>query len=222
MARLGIIPRKNLLTPYRIKSYALEFGNVLECMYNPVSSKLPYHDQSPMIFYLGGNTKYMLGLNIHFIPLKYRRELLDIILQIRIKIGASMTDVQEITEKQPNIANVNIDSVLFGDRTDINRTLTGIKGIDWTAFTHLSGNPVVRVMKMGLRNYKVSNMTEVDRIEYIDPDYNDIDDEQFKVNEKILTDVSIIQGLDNQDIIQASEIAIKNGKWEKFLRERSR
>jgi hypothetical protein len=222
MARLGIIPRKNLLTPFRINSYSLNLGDIIEFRYNPVSDGLPYYDPTPMVFYLGGDRKFMLGMNFHFIPIKYRKDLLDIILQVRIKLGASAADVQEIYENFPEITNVNIDKILFGDDVKTRRTITNKRGIDWTAFTHLSPNPAVRVMKMGLRVYKMLNMTEIKKVEYTNPKKGDINEDQLKVNNKILTDMSVIQGIESLDIRQASTLAVANENWSKFLRQRAR
>lgn len=222
MARLGLIPRASILTPMKIGDLDIDFGNVIEFKYNPITKNLPYYDKTPMIFYLGGDNNNILGLNLHFIPEKYRREMVDLILQVKIKIGATAIQVQEIIKNNPRVTTVQLNEALFGSVTNIEKTLTGRKGVDWTAFTTLSGNPVVRAMKVGLRVYKVSNIGKIKKLEYISEDVGKLSKKQEKLNETIIYGTSDIIGLTSGDIANATKIAIKNGPWYTYLTNKSK
>lgn len=222
MSRLGLVPRSSIIKPLRVGDLSIEFGNIIQFKYNPVTDNLPYYDKNPLAFYLGGNTTDILGLNLHFIPEKYRRDILDIILQVKIKIGATASQVQEIIKNNPRVTTVQIDEALFGGVTNIQRSITGRKGVDWTAFTTLSGNPIVRVMKVGLRVYKVSNMGKLKKVEYISEDVGKLSKTQIKLNESILQGTSDIIGINSSDIANAAKIAIKNGPWYTYLANKSK
>ena len=54
--------------------------------YKPIGSdKLPYYDKTPLVIPLYGDAKTFTGLNLHYLPPKFRAKVLDIIYKENVK-----------------------------------------------------------------------------------------------------------------------------------------
>lgn len=61
------------------KSYT---GQILHYVYNPkYKDSLPFWDQYPTIIVLNQNSRYVLGLNIHFVPTAIRKKIIHFLLK---------------------------------------------------------------------------------------------------------------------------------------------